>query len=36
MINDIRDHVMLVQMIDTYGNVNNAVDITGCWIYDYN
>ena len=35
-LNDIRDHVVLVQLIDTAVNVNNAVSIIGRWIYDYN
>ena len=26
----------LVQLIDTSEDVNNAVSINGCWIYDYN
>ena len=31
--NVIRDHLTLVQLIDTDGNVNHAVSITECWIY---
>ena len=34
IFNGISDHVMLVQLIDTAGNVNHVVSITGCWIYD--
>ena len=33
---DIRDHVTLVQLVYTSGNVNHAVSIIGCWIYDSN
>ena len=36
IFNDISDHVTLVQLIDTAGNDNRAVSITGYWIYDYN
>ena len=34
IFNNISDHVTLVQLIDTYDNVNNAISITGCWIYN--
>ena len=34
LLNDIRDHVMLVQLINTSGNVNHVVSIILCWIYD--
>ena len=34
--NDISDHVKLGQLIDNAGNINHAVIITECWIYDYN
>ena len=33
---DISDHVTLGQLIDTSDNVNQAVSITGPWIYDPN
>ena len=36
IFNEISDHVTLVQLIDTAGNVNHAVSITGCCIYDSN
>ena len=36
IFNGISDHVALVQLIDNAGNVNKAVIISGCWIYDYN
>ena len=35
-MNDISDHVTLVQPIDTSGNVNHVITIIGCWIYYYN
>ena len=35
-LNDISDHVELVNMIYTSGNVNHSVRFTGCWIYGYN
>ena len=31
--NYISDQVTLLKLIDTDGNVNNFVSITGCWIY---
>ena len=30
------DHMMLVQLVEKAGNVNNALNITGCGIYDFN
>ena len=36
IIYDISDHLMFFQLIDTDGNVKNAVSITVCWIYDPN
>ena len=30
---DISDHENLVQLVDTAGNVDHVVIITGCWIY---
>ena len=36
VLNYISDHVTLVQFIDTVGNVNLAVPIDACWIFDYN
>ena len=36
ILNDISDHVMLVQPIDTDSTVNHVVSIIRCWIYDYN
>ena len=34
--NNIRYHLTLVQIINIAGNVNHAVSINGCWIYDSN
>ena len=36
ILNDISDHVKLVQLIEIYGIVNHIVSITGRWIYDSN
>ena len=36
IFNYISDHVTLVQLVETSVNVNHAVSITGCWIYDSN
>ena len=36
VLNDISDHVTLVQLIKTAGNVKNSVIIIRCWIYDTN
>ena len=36
ILNDISEHLTLVQIMDTTGNVNHAFSITGCWIYDSN
>ena len=36
ILNDISDHMTLVKLIDTAINVNHAVSIIGCWIYDSN
>ena len=32
LLNGISNHVELVQLIDTDGNVNHAVSINVCWI----
>ena len=36
ILNNIRDHVTLVQLIDTAGNINHDIIIIGCWMYDSN
>ena len=36
IFNDISENVTLVQLMDTAGNVNHTVSITGRWIYDSN
>ena len=33
ILNDISGHLVLVQLVDTSGNVNHAVNIIGFWIY---
>ena len=30
------ENVTSVQFVDTFGNVNYKVSISGCWIYDSN
>ena len=35
-LNDIREHITLVKLMYTAGNVNNFVSIYGHWIYDSN
>ena len=35
-MNDIGEHVTLVQLIYIAGNVNHVVSIIRCWIYDSN
>ena len=34
ILNEISDHVTLVQLIDTDGNISHFVSIIRCWIYD--
>ena len=36
ILNDISDHVTLVQLIDTDGNVHHSVNINRCSLYKYN
>ena len=36
IFNDVSDHVTLLQLKDPAGNINHAVSITECWIYDSN
>ena len=33
---DISEHVTLVQLMDSLGNVNRDISVVGCWIFDYN
>ena len=35
-LNDISEDVTLVQLMDSLGNVNNAISIVGYWIFDSN
>ena len=34
ILNDIGEHFTLVQLMDSLGNVNNAISIVGHWISD--
>ena len=36
ILNDIRENVTLVQLIDSLVNVNNYISILGSWIFDSN
>ena len=36
ILNDIRDHVILIKLMDIAGNLNHAIIITGRWINDSN
>ena len=34
ILNNISEHVTLVQFMDSIGNVNHAVSVVGSWIFD--
>ena len=34
ILNNIRDHVSLVKLMDSLGNVNYAVIVVGEWVFD--
>ena len=36
VLNDISEDVTLVQLMDSIVNVNRAISIVGCWIFDSN
>ena len=36
ILNDIRENVTLVKLMDTVGNVNHAISIVRSWIFDSN
>ena len=36
VLNDISEHVTLVQLMETIRNVNHSVSMDRSWIYDYN
>ena len=36
ILNEISEDVTLVQLMDSLGNVNNAISIVGHWIFDSN
>ena len=33
ILNDIREDVTLVQLMDSLGNVNNAISVAGYWVF---
>ena len=35
-LDNISEHVTLVQLMDSLGNVNNSVSVLGKWIFDSN
>ena len=36
ILNDISEHVTLVQLMDSLGNLNHAISAVGCCIFDSN
>ena len=36
VLTDISEHVTLVQLMDSLGNVNHAISVVGYWIFDSN
>ena len=36
IMNNISEHFTLLQLMDSLGNVNNAVSVVGMWIFDPN
>ena len=36
IMKDIIEHVNLVQLMGSLGNVNHAISVVGCWIFDSN
>ena len=36
ILNDISEHVTLVQLMESLGNVNHASSVVGYWIFDSN
>ena len=36
ILTDISEHVNLVQLMYYLGNVNHAISVVGCWIFDSN
>ena len=36
ILTDISEHVTLVQLMDSLGNVNNYITVVGYWIFDSN
>ena len=36
ILKDISEHVTLVQLMDSLGNLNHAISVFGSWIFDSN
>ena len=36
ILNNISEHVSLVQLMDSIGNVNHAINVVGYWIFKSN
>ena len=36
ILTEISEHVTLVQLMDSLGNVNHAISVVGYWIFDSN
>ena len=36
ILTDISEHVILLQLMDSLGNVNHAISVVGYWIFDSN
>ena len=36
ILNDISEDLTLVQLVDSLGNMNNAISVVGYWIFDSN
>ena len=36
ILEDISENVTLVQLMDSFGNVNHAISVVGNWIFDSN
>ena len=36
ILTEISEHISLVQLMDSLGNLNHAISVVGCWIFDSN
>ena len=36
ILTDISEHITLVQLMDSWGNVNHAISVVGYWIFESN